>query len=180
MISTRSIRHLPSGTGRTFSVLGDSITFKGEPDDDTPDAPLLFEHMLPATLGVPPHTERNHEAFYVLDGTLVVESEGERYRLGAGDFLSIPPGVPHALHNPGPGPARVLTLVSAVSTSDSSPPSAGRSKTRTLHRRPTPRPTSRACSPSAANAESSSSRRRRPDSYLIPDSCVLMPATQRG
>ncbi|HWJ22834.1 MAG TPA: cupin domain-containing protein [Gemmatimonadaceae bacterium] len=112
MISTRSIRHLPSGTGRTFSVLGDSVTFKGEPDDDTPGAPLLFEHMLPATLGVPPHTERNHEAFYVLDGTLVVESEGERYRLGAGDFLSIPPGVPHALHNPGPGPARVLTLVS--------------------------------------------------------------------
>ena len=106
-----SVRHLPAGTGRAFGLMGSSITFKDEPEA-TGDALLLFEHMMPAGLGVPPHEERNHEAFYVLEGTLEVSVQGERYLLGPGDFLAIPPGVVHALDNPGPGPMRVLTLVS--------------------------------------------------------------------
>jgi hypothetical protein len=61
---------------------------------------------------VPAHTERNHEAFYVLEGTLEVEADGERYRLGPGEFLSLRPGVVHSTHNPGPGMTRTLTLVS--------------------------------------------------------------------
>ncbi|HEU4628123.1 MAG TPA: cupin domain-containing protein [Gemmatimonadaceae bacterium] len=111
MATTPGIRHLSAGAGRSFSLVGDAVTFKAEPGD-APDAPLLFEHTLPATLGVPPHRERNREAFYVLEGTLEVEAQGERYRLAPGDFLELPPGVPHALRNPGPGPVRVLTLVS--------------------------------------------------------------------
>jgi mannose-6-phosphate isomerase-like protein (cupin superfamily) len=109
MSTSPAVRHLPAGTGRAFSVLGDSLTFKSEPADAT--QPLLFEHMLPETLGVPRHTEAGHEAFYVLEGTLEVEVEGTLYRLGRGDFLGMPPGVPHALRNPGPGPMRALTLV---------------------------------------------------------------------
>src|SRR6478672_3009051 len=91
--------------------MGSSLTFKNEPEQNGSE-PMLFEHMMPAGLGVPPHRERNHEAFYVLEGTLEVEADAERYRLGPGDFLSIEPGVVHALHNPGPGRIRVLTLVS--------------------------------------------------------------------
>lgn len=109
--TSATVQHLPAGTGRAFSILGDSLTFKNEPDG-VQHAPLLFEHMLPPALGVPPHSERNHEAFYVLEGTLEVEARGERYRLGPGDFLGIPPGVVHALRNPGPAPVKVLTLVS--------------------------------------------------------------------
>jgi len=62
-------------------------------------------------LGVPAHRERNHEAFYVLDGTLEVTADGEAHRLEPGDFLSVPPGTTHALRNPGPAHARVLTVV---------------------------------------------------------------------
>jgi mannose-6-phosphate isomerase-like protein (cupin superfamily) len=105
------VLHLPAGTGRAVSILGDALTFKSEPDDN-PNAPLLFEHMLPPMTGVPPHREHNHEAFYVLEGTLEVEAQGERYRLGPDDFLRIAPNVVHALHNPGPERTRVLTLVS--------------------------------------------------------------------
>ena len=67
---------------------------------------------MPPTLGVPAHTERNYEAFYVLEGTFEVVADGERYRLGPGEFLSMRPGVVHSLHNPGPALCRVLTLVS--------------------------------------------------------------------
>jgi quercetin dioxygenase-like cupin family protein len=109
--TSTGVRHLPAGTGRTFSMLGDAVTFKIGPEE-TDDALLLFEHRLPATLGVPPHREDNREAFYVLEGTLEVSAGEERYRLGPGDVLVIPPGVVHAVHNPGPNAARVLTLVS--------------------------------------------------------------------
>jgi quercetin dioxygenase-like cupin family protein len=106
-----NVKHLPANNGRAFALLGDSITFKDEPDDNG-NALMLFEHRMQLTHGVPPHGEHNHEAFYVLEGTLEVEADGERYRLGPGEFLSLRPGVVHSLHNAGPGMMRTLTLVS--------------------------------------------------------------------
>ncbi len=111
MPTVAKVKHLPENGGRAFAILGNSISFKAEPED-TDDALFLFEHRMPPTLGVPAHTERNYEAFYVLEGTLEVEADGERYRLGPGEFLSMRPGVVHSLHNPGPGMMRILTLVS--------------------------------------------------------------------
>jgi quercetin dioxygenase-like cupin family protein len=108
---TANVKYLPAGAGRAFAHLGSSIVFKDEPDDNG-DSLLLFECRMPAGHGVPPHTERNHEAFYVLEGVLEIEAERERYRLGAADFLSIRPGVLHALHNPGPEWVRALMLTS--------------------------------------------------------------------
>jgi quercetin dioxygenase-like cupin family protein len=108
---TAKVKHLPANAGRAFGLMGSSLIFKQEPDE-TGNALMLFEHRMPAGLGVPPHRERNHEAFYVLEGTLEVEAGADRYRLGPGEFLAVEPGVVHALHNPGPGAMRVLTLVS--------------------------------------------------------------------
>ena len=56
--------------------MGSSSTFKYEPETNG-DALLAFEHLCPPGLGVPAHTERNHEAFYVLEGTLEVEVDGD-------------------------------------------------------------------------------------------------------
>jgi quercetin dioxygenase-like cupin family protein len=105
-----NVKHLPANGGRAFALLGQTISFKAEPED-TDDGLLLFEHWVPPESGVPAHTERNHEAFYVLEGTLEVEADGERYRLGPGEFVSMRPGVVHSLHNPGPGMMLILTLV---------------------------------------------------------------------
>ncbi len=106
-----TFKALSSGEGRSVALMGSAITFKYEPEDNG-DALLAFEHLCPPGLGVPAHSEHNHEAFYVLEGTLEVEIAGEVNRLGAGDFLGLEPGVVHSLHNPGPGPMRVLTMVS--------------------------------------------------------------------
>ena len=108
------VKHLPANGGRAFALLGQWLSFKAEPED-TDDRLFLFEHWMPPTLSVPAHTEHNHEAFYVLEGTLEVEADGERYRLGPGEFFSMRPGVVHSLHNPGPGMMRTLTLVTPAS-----------------------------------------------------------------
>jgi quercetin dioxygenase-like cupin family protein len=107
--ASANVTYLPAGEGRAFAHLGTAVIFKDEPRENG-DALLLFECRMPPGNGVPPHHERNHEAFYVLDGTLEIEADGERYALGAGAFLSIRPGTVHALRNPGPGWLRALML----------------------------------------------------------------------
>jgi quercetin dioxygenase-like cupin family protein len=103
-------KHLTANGGRAFAHLGTSIVFKHEPSENG-DALFMFEMRMPAGNGVPPHTERNHEAFYVLDGVLEVEADGEVLSLGAGEFLAIQPGVRHSLRNPGPEWVHALTWV---------------------------------------------------------------------
>lgn len=104
------VTHLPATKGRSFAHLGTAITFKDEPAVNG-DTLLLFEMRMPAGHGVPLHSERNKESFYVLDGVLEIEADETLFRLEAGDFLSIRPGVRHALHNPGPDWVRALTWV---------------------------------------------------------------------
>lgn len=109
--ATSRVKHVPANTGRSVAIFGDSIAFKYEPADND-DALLMYEARIREGSGVPPHTERNREAFYVLRGTLELEADGEPYRLEPGDFLCIQPRVLHALHNPGPGWLWVLCVVS--------------------------------------------------------------------
>ncbi len=111
MTDVSRVRHLPRNAGRSFAHLGTAITFKDEPTANG-DALLMFEMRMPGEHGVPHHREKNHESFYVLEGVLEIEADGSRYRLEAGDFLSISPGVRHALRNPGPEWVRALTWVS--------------------------------------------------------------------
>lgn len=110
MSTATKVKRLAPYGGRAFSHLGSALVLKHEPGE-TDDHLLLFEMRMPAGNGVPPHTERNHEAWYVLEGTLEVEADGEPHRLGPHEFLSIAPGVLHALRNPGPGWVRALTWV---------------------------------------------------------------------
>ena len=109
--SATAIKHLPTGRGRSFSIFGSILTFKDEPQGGAHNH-LTFEHRELPNSSVPPHREPSHESWYVLEGTLEVDVEGAKYQLGSGDFLAIPPGTLHSLHNPGPGPMRVLTTVS--------------------------------------------------------------------
>jgi quercetin dioxygenase-like cupin family protein len=51
----------------------------------------------PGVDGARPHYhERSSEAFYVLEGTMVLLVEDEVFTVGAGGYAVIPPGVPHA------------------------------------------------------------------------------------
>jgi mannose-6-phosphate isomerase-like protein (cupin superfamily) len=55
------------------------------------------------------HVHRRHvESFYVLEGELAVMLGERELRAGAGSWLQVPPGVPHAVSST--GPSRVLNL----------------------------------------------------------------------
>ena len=109
--STTGVKHLSANSGRTFAHLGTAISFKDEPTENG-DALFLFEMRMPPGNGVPQHSERNHEAFYILEGELEVTAGGKAYRMKPGDFLSIRPGVLHSLKNGSADWVRALTWVS--------------------------------------------------------------------
>jgi glyoxylate utilization-related uncharacterized protein len=50
------------------------------------------------------------EAWYVIEGALRFELDGEIVDAPAGSFVYVPRGAPHCLQNPGERPARLLVI----------------------------------------------------------------------
>ena len=50
------------------------------------------------------------DSFYVLDGELIVTTEGEDVVAGPGTFVLVPPGVRHGLRNDRDEPVRMLNI----------------------------------------------------------------------
>jgi len=55
------------------------------------------------------HTKES-EAFFLLDGSMIYRAGEETFELGAGDFIWLPLGLPHAFRITGRTPARMLAL----------------------------------------------------------------------
>jgi mannose-6-phosphate isomerase-like protein (cupin superfamily) len=64
----------------------------------------------PHTDGPPQHRHAQHdEGFYVLSGTVRFTVGTDDYDVGAGTWVTVPPGAPHTFGNPGDEPAVMLT-----------------------------------------------------------------------
>ena len=83
-------------------------------DHDVGGSYSLHENILPAgSPGPRPHIHRNHEeAFYVLEGELMMRIGPRMITASVGSFLVVPRGVVHQPSNPGAQPARVLLIFS--------------------------------------------------------------------
>jgi quercetin dioxygenase-like cupin family protein len=72
-----------------------------------------FTMAPPPTPGPPAHIHEDaDEAIYVLEGTLEMGIGEQRVTGVAGALMLVPRGTLHALANPGPGPARMLIILS--------------------------------------------------------------------
>jgi mannose-6-phosphate isomerase-like protein (cupin superfamily) len=72
----------------------------------------LVEALAPAGSGPPLHVhEREDEAFWVLEGSLVVRCGDRTFDAGPGSFTFLPRGVPHTFAVTD-GPARILSICS--------------------------------------------------------------------
>jgi mannose-6-phosphate isomerase-like protein (cupin superfamily) len=68
----------------------------------------------PRRLIAPPHVHHSDdEAWYVLEGTLFVQSGKDEVEVPAGSGVLVPRGTPHTYWNPGPGQARYLLIMTA-------------------------------------------------------------------
>jgi quercetin dioxygenase-like cupin family protein len=100
------------GEGSPLNVLGSPYVVKASAAE-TGDAFCCIECTIPPGAGVPPHTHtREHEAFYVLAGEIVVSSVDVRAptRLGVGAFFFTPRGRQHTFRNESRETARILVI----------------------------------------------------------------------
>ena len=90
---------------------GESIRPGFEIKVGRPELVLTETSLEPGQVGTAPHVHHHHaDAFYMLEGELLVSLGEEEMLLGAGGFVLIPPSVVHGFRNPGPGRPRYLNI----------------------------------------------------------------------
>jgi quercetin dioxygenase-like cupin family protein len=100
------------GAGSTLNIMGVTHIYKATAAE-TGGSFSLWEAVFPPGAGAPPHTHtREDEAFFVLEGELVFDSEGEATprSVGASGFFFGARGRRHAVRNAAVKPARALIL----------------------------------------------------------------------
>jgi uncharacterized cupin superfamily protein len=105
---------LTAREGRTrepLDILGGETLVKLT-NTDTNGAAAIFHQTLPPRSGPPLHRHsREDEWFYVLDGEITVEIDGERTVLREGGSAFAPRGTAHTIHNFGDASAHLLVIV---------------------------------------------------------------------
>jgi mannose-6-phosphate isomerase-like protein (cupin superfamily) len=103
---------LAPGEGEAWWFLDTLMVVKAG-GDQTRNAFTLIEFGAPTGFGPPLHIHhREDEAFYVLDGSMTVVCGDDRWEAGAGSFVMLPRGVPHAYVVTSERPCRGLQLTS--------------------------------------------------------------------
>jgi len=94
---------------QTFIVLGVLLQFLSTPEQIN-DQISVMRGTVPPGVVIPLHSHADPEIFYVLNGSLeVFQSEGWQ-TVTAGEVVSIPGNVRHALRNTSPSPITSITV----------------------------------------------------------------------
>ncbi len=100
-----------SDEGRTIGVVGDVYRFFAT-GEDTGGKYAMWEAVVPPGGGPPPHIHsREEEAFYVLEGEITFQIDGQRLVASAGMFANMPVGSLHSFKNESGEPAKMLISV---------------------------------------------------------------------
>jgi mannose-6-phosphate isomerase-like protein (cupin superfamily) len=102
---------LGPGEGLLLTARGSVMAFKAVAEQTDGDFSLM-ERTLPAGGRRPlPHRHTNcSEAFFILEGTVIVELSGAAVAAGPGDFVMVSRGQAHTFGNAWDMPARLLVL----------------------------------------------------------------------
>jgi mannose-6-phosphate isomerase-like protein (cupin superfamily) len=111
---------VPAGTGRMKELRygRGSMEILVDGSDGAAQLDVHVNIIRPGTEPGPRHFHAGNEnAYFVLSGTGLIGVGDEEHIVGQGDFLFIPPGVPHFVHNAGDDPLRLIEIY-APSTVD--------------------------------------------------------------
>lgn len=105
-------RTVAPGKGRVYDHLaGEKMTILLSAQD-TGGAFGLFIDEVPPGAGPPLHIHHNEdETFYILEGELGMQVNGQKFTASPGTAVFLPKGMPHTFHNAGMQTARALVTV---------------------------------------------------------------------
>ena len=101
-----------AGEGESVSLGGVGVEFK-IPADMTGGSFSIVEHPLDPGRLIPPHIHYAEDEFsYVLSGEIGVRIGDRDYVAEPGSYVFKPRNIPHTFWNAGPGPARLIEIIS--------------------------------------------------------------------
>jgi quercetin dioxygenase-like cupin family protein len=106
-----------AGEGNTLDVLGMPLRFLCDAPD-TNGSWALMEEDIPFGHGPPPHRHDWDEAYYVIDGAIDFEIDGEPLHVDRGDFAYLPRNTIHAFKGASQAPAHVLIFSAPAHSSE--------------------------------------------------------------
>jgi len=103
-------RYLAEGEGEALWMPHTRMTVKAE-TELTSGTYTLIEFSTPPGYGPPLHVHQDEdEAFYLIEGKMLMVCGDERWHVEAGGFVFLPRQVPHAFVVTSPDPVRALQL----------------------------------------------------------------------
>jgi len=106
-----------AGERPALNILGMPLRMLCEADE-TGGSWSLFEEQVPLGMGPPPHRHDWDEAYYILDGEIDFEVDGESIKSGKGDFNYLPRNTVHGFKGASASPAHVLIFASPAHGSE--------------------------------------------------------------
>lgn len=112
--ASRRFPHVPAGTGETYNVIGELLTFKVT-NAQTDGAFTVIELVAQPGGGPPLHTHPSSESFTIIEGEFefsgLEDSEPYSFRATPGDTVFIPGGAPHAYKAVGTAPGKTMLVL---------------------------------------------------------------------
>jgi quercetin 2,3-dioxygenase len=113
-----TVRAGQTAGGEPLNIFGDLVFLKLT-GKETGGKWVVLETIAEPGYGPPLHVHhREDESFYVLEGTFLIETNGNRMEAHAGDFLFTPRGTPHTFMSMGPSVGRVLVIAEPAGLED--------------------------------------------------------------
>lgn len=104
--------YLPPGAGDVVDLGGMGVHFKVR-GEQTGGSFAIVEHPIEPGVLVDPHIHQHEdELSFVLEGTVWARVGDQEIEAVAGSYIWKPRNVLHTLWNPGPGPSRILEVIS--------------------------------------------------------------------
>lgn len=108
---------IKAGERAPLNILGMPLTMLCEAHE-TGGEWSLFEEEVPRGMGPPPHRHDWDEAYYILDGEVDFEVDGDCVKAAKGDFTYLPRNTVHAFKGASESPARVLIFAAPAHGSE--------------------------------------------------------------
>lgn len=106
-----------AGEREPLNILGMPLTMLCE-SRETGGAWSLFEEKVPLGMGPPAHRHDWDEAYYILEGEVDFEIDGNHVISGVGDFNYLPRNTVHGFKGASASPARVLIFAAPAHGSE--------------------------------------------------------------
>jgi quercetin dioxygenase-like cupin family protein len=98
-LDKRKIKILEPNKGKHIAIVGDINSILASKEDTGGTYSFIEATVFPGGGPIPHIETREHEGFYVVEGQIIFNVDGQRIEAKPGTFVNIPPDVLHSFKN---------------------------------------------------------------------------------